>query len=60
MPVDVLKWLAALFLLWLILTGMQESGALSRFAYPFAGLILLGALYYMGPTAIQNIQKIQW
>ena len=57
---DVLKWLAALLLLWLILTAMKESGPLSQVAAPMAGLILAGALFYMGPTAIKNVQAIKW
>jgi len=54
-----LKWLGSLVLLWLILTAMTEySPNMARLGKAMAGLILLGALYYLGPGAISNIQNL--
>jgi hypothetical protein len=61
MPPNVLLWLGALFLLWLALTALHDaSAATAPYATGMAGLILVGALMYLGPTAIKNIQAIQW
>lgn len=60
-PFDItaLKWLGALVLLWIILAAMNEySPNTAMFAKAFAGLILLGALYYLGPGAISNIPNL--
>jgi hypothetical protein len=54
-----LKWLASLVLLWLILTALTEySPNAQMFGQALAGLILVGALFYLGPTAIKNVQNI--
>jgi hypothetical protein len=54
-----LKWLASLVLLWLILTALTEySPNAKMFGQAFAGLILVGALFYLGPTAIANVKNI--
>lgn len=60
-PFDLgaLKWLAALVLLWLILTALSEYSANgAMLGKAMAGLILLGALYYLGPQAIGNIPNL--
>jgi hypothetical protein len=59
LPVAIGKWLGALVLLWIILTALAEysdNGAI--FAKALAGLILFGALYYLGPQAMSNIKNI--
>jgi hypothetical protein len=54
-----LKWLGALALLWIILTALTEYSANTKpFGQAFAGLILTGALYWMGPQAIANVSNI--
>jgi hypothetical protein len=54
-----LKWLASLVLLWLILTALTEYSPNAKvFGQALAGLILFGALFYLGPTAIKNVQNI--
>jgi hypothetical protein len=54
-----LKWLAALVLLWLILTALTEySPNTKMLGQALAGLILLGALFYLGPGAISNVKNI--
>lgn len=56
---QALKWLAALVLLWIILTAMSEGNDTTRrFGQALSGLILMGALYYLGPTAIHNVQYL--
>lgn len=60
-PFDItaLKWLAALVLLWIILTALTEySPNAAMFGKAMAGLIILGALYYLGPQAISNIPNL--
>jgi len=60
-PFDItaLKWLGSLVLLWIILTALTEySPNTAMFGKAMAGLILLGALYYLGPGAISNIQNL--
>jgi hypothetical protein len=48
-----LKWLGALFLLWVVLTALTEHGDpnAKNIGRALAGLILLGALYYLGPDS---------
>ena len=54
-----LKWLGALALLWIILTALTEYSDNTRvFGQAFAGLILMGALYALGPQAIANIPNL--
>jgi hypothetical protein len=54
-----LKWLASLVLLWLILTALSEySPNTKMLGQALAGLILLGALFYLGPGAIANVKNI--
>jgi hypothetical protein len=54
-----LKWLASLALLWLILTALTEySPNTKMFGQALSGLILLGALFYLGPGAMSNIQNV--
>jgi hypothetical protein len=56
---DALKWLASLALLWLILTALTEySPNTKMLGQALAGLILVGALFYLGPTAIKNVGNI--
>jgi len=60
-PFDLtaLKWLASLVLLWIILTAMSEAGPnMATFGRGLAGLILFGALFYLGPGAISNIPNL--
>jgi hypothetical protein len=57
--VSALKWLGALVLLWLILTALTEYSSNTQiFGQALAGLVLLGALFYLGPDAIKNVQNI--
>ena len=59
MPLDVLKWLGALALLWIILTALSEYSPNGRtIGMALAGLILFGALYSLGPAAISNIKNV--
>jgi hypothetical protein len=54
-----LKWLASLVLLWLILTALSEySPNTKMLGQALAGLILLGALFYLGPGAISNVKNL--
>lgn len=54
-----MKWLAALALLWIILTALTEySPNMRQLGIGFAGLILVGALYYLGPKAIENAKHL--
>lgn len=55
-----LKWLGALFLLWVILSALTEHGDSNskNIARALAGLILFGALYYLGPQAITNAKQL--
>jgi hypothetical protein len=56
---SALNWLAALVLLWIILTALTEySPNAAMFGQALAGLILLGALFYLGPGAISNVKNI--
>jgi hypothetical protein len=57
---EALKWLGALFLLWVILTALSEHGDANakRIGGALAGLILLGALFYLGPGAISNVKNL--
>jgi hypothetical protein len=56
---SALKWLASLVLLWLILTALTEySPNTKMLGQSLAGLILLGALFYLGPGAISNVKNI--
>ena len=60
-PFDLsaLKWLGSLVLLWIILTALTEySPNTKRFGQAAAGLIIVGALYYLGPGAISNIPNL--
>jgi hypothetical protein len=50
-------WLGAIALLWFVLTAAAESG-LQKEAYAFAGLILAGAVLFMGPDAIKHAQQL--
>ena len=57
--ITALKWLGALALLWIILTALTEYSENTRpFGQAFAGLILMGALYALGPQAIANIPNL--
>jgi len=57
--ITALKWLGALALLWIILTALTEYSPNTRpFGQAFAGLILMGALYALGPQAISNIPNL--
>jgi hypothetical protein len=57
--ITALKWLGALALLWIILTALTEYSENTRpFGQAFAGLILMGALYALGPQAIENIPNL--
>jgi hypothetical protein len=54
-----MKWLGALALLWIVLTALTEYSPNTRqIGVGLAGLILFGALYYLGPTAMANIQHL--
>lgn len=55
-----LKWLGALFLLWVVLTALSEHGDpnAKNIGRALSGLILLGALYYLGPQAITNAKAL--
>jgi hypothetical protein len=54
-----LKWLGATVLLWIVLSAMTEySDNAKVFGQAFAGLILMGALYALGPQAIANIPNL--
>ena len=56
---DALKWLASLVLLWIILTALTEySPNTAMLGKAMAGLIIVGALYYLGPGAISNIPNL--
>ena len=57
---EAMKWLGALFLLWVILTALSEHGDpnAKRIGGALAGLILLGALFYLGPGAISNVKNL--
>jgi len=56
---SALKWLGALVLLWIILTALTEfSPNTQMFGQALAGLILLAALFYLGPAAIGNIKNL--
>lgn len=57
---SALKWLGALVLLWIILTALSEHGDPNArtIGRALAGLILLGALFYLGPGAISNVQNL--
>jgi hypothetical protein len=57
---EALKWLAALFLLWVILTALAEHGDPNahNIGRALAGLLLLGSLYYLGPGAMSNIKNL--
>lgn len=57
---EALKWLGALFLLWVILTALSEHGDpnAKTIGNALAGLILLGALFYLGPGAISNVKNL--
>ena len=50
-------WIGAIAVLWFVLTAAAESGFQSE-AYAFAGLILVGALLFMGPNAIKHAQQL--
>jgi len=50
-------WLGAIAILWFVLTAAAESG-FSNEAYAFAGLILVGAMLFMGPDAIKHAQQL--
>jgi hypothetical protein len=52
-----LVWLGALGVLWLFLTMLADSGN-AQVAYALAGLILGGAVLYMGPQALKNAQTL--
>lgn len=52
-----LIWLGALVVLWFILQALADAG-FGREAYAFAGLISFGALLFLGPTAIKNMQNL--
>lgn len=52
-----LIWIAALGVLWLILSMLAETGN-QRAAYSIAAVILVGALMFMGPKAIDNAKKL--
>jgi len=57
--ITALKWLGALALLWIILTALTEYSPNTKpFGQAFAGLILMGALYALGPQAIANIPNL--
>ena len=54
-----LKWIAALFLLWIILTALTEwNDNAKKLGEGFAGLILFGVLYKLGPDAITNVKNV--
>lgn len=55
-----LKWLGALFLLWVVLTALSEHGDpnAANIGRALSGLILFGALYYLGPQAIKNAKTL--
>ncbi len=54
-----MKWLGALALLWIVLTALTEYSPNTRqLGIGLAGLILVGALYYLGPTAIANVKHL--
>jgi hypothetical protein len=56
---SALKWLGALVLLWVILTALTEfSPNTQMFGQALAGLILLAALFYLGPAAIGNVKNL--
>ena len=57
---EALKWLGALFLLWVVLTALEEHGDPNArtIGHALAGLILLGALFYLGPGAISNVRNL--
>ena len=56
---SALKWLGALVLLWIILTALTEYSANAAiFGQALAGLVLLGALFYLGPDAIKNVKNV--
>ena len=50
-------WIAALALLWFILTALKEAGY-PDFANGIAGLIMFGALLYLGHDAILNARQL--
>jgi hypothetical protein len=54
---EFMLWLAALAVLWMILTAIKEAGY-PAFANGIAGLIIFGALLFMGKDAIANAQKL--
>src|SRR5215471_17531988 len=54
-----MKWLASIALVWIVLTALTEySPNMRQIGVGLAGLILVGALYYLGPTAIKNAQHL--
>jgi hypothetical protein len=57
---SALKWLGALVLLWIILTALSEHGDpnAKNIGRALAGLILLGALFYLGPGAMSNVRNL--
>lgn len=57
---SAMKWLGALFLLWVILTALSEHGDPNArtIGNALAGLILVGALFYLGPGAISNVRNL--
>lgn len=50
-------WLGAVAVLWLVLTLAAETGN-QQFAYAFAALLLIGALFWLGPKAIDNAKAL--
>ena len=52
-----LVFIGALVVLWFVLSAIDEAGY-SQLANGFAGLIVAGALLFMGPTAITNAQAL--
>jgi hypothetical protein len=52
-----LIWIGALVVLWFILTAADEAGY-GTYANGFAGVLVLGALMFMGKQAIANAQAL--
>lgn len=52
-----LIWIGALAVLWFLLNAIAEGGYPDA-AHGLAGLLLVGALIFMGPTAITNAQSL--
>jgi hypothetical protein len=50
-------WIGALVVLWFILSALSEAGY-AKEASAIGGLLVFGALMFMGPQAIQNAQAL--